>query len=493
MMRRSESVEANLARKLHRHRVGVLTLGLVQNCLGAGIFYGWSALEALLIDPSINAFGELCVTSHDNKPHYGCNDQNKKLHWIYTIAQSANLFGSLVSGLVLDYFGPRICNVVSLIGVVLGMLLLAISAHPQFDFEGYLPAMVLIGFWGPGVQVSLFHLSNLFPNNTSSVTAMISGTFQLGFTIFLLFKFLTENLGIPLSYTCAGYAVLLMGMTVLGLFVWPDRPVARKADLSSVQNGIQENLLADDHADNDESENEDTQLIMDEFNGVSSPSIMSTLRDLFQPICSLKFLLLLYWMVMCTFWANYFIGTVTDQFATYYGQDVAKEYVDLFNLLLILGTLSIPLYGSFTDKLGLGPAFILATGCGIVFGIGNLLFSVVKVQVQVATFCVYGLFRTFLFSSVFAYIAAEFGFRFFGAISGILFLLSSLVGLSQYSIVRYFDANYFNLSILQLVCLCSAMVFPIYVSIQQYRATMMRKSIVAIYEVVPAFSPKTEN
>eukprot|EP00475_Leptophrys_vorax_P043045 TRINITY_DN8162_c0_g1_i1.p1 TRINITY_DN8162_c0_g1~~TRINITY_DN8162_c0_g1_i1.p1 ORF type:complete len:495 (+),score=110.98 TRINITY_DN8162_c0_g1_i1:43-1527(+) len=482
---RSASAEVSLAVKLHRHRVAVLALGLVQNCLGAGIFYGWSALQALLIEPAIDAFGELCVAAHE--PQFGCNEQNKKLHWIYTIAQSANLFGSLVSGLVLDYFGPRICNAVSLIGVIAGMLLLAISAHPEFSFEGYLPAMVLIGFWGPGVQVSLFHLSNLFPTRASSVTALISGTFQLGFTIFLIFKFVTERFEIPLSYTCAAYAIILVLLLAIGLFVWPDRPVARKPSEDTIQTN--EALLASPTDEVVLSDDEEA-VIIDEPNGISSPSMCSTLKDLCEPICTVKFGLLLYWMIMCTFWANYFIGTVTDQFDSYYGADVAKEYIDLFNLLLILGTLSIPFYGTFTDKYGMGPAFILATFCGILFAIGNLLFHFLRVQI--ATFCLYAFYRTFLFSAVFAYIAVEFGFRFFGAISGILFLVSSLVGLTQYSVVRYFDADYSKLSILQLGCLCTAMIFPAFVSFNQYRQAALRKSIVAVYEVVPQFVTKEE-
>lgn len=77
---------------------------------------------------------------------------------------------------------------------------------------------------GPGVQISLFHISELFPLQKSTVLALISGAFQLGFIVFLLFRVMMHLLGLSLHQMAAWYCVPLAITLVIGFFVWPDEP-----------------------------------------------------------------------------------------------------------------------------------------------------------------------------------------------------------------------------------------------------------------------------
>jgi hypothetical protein len=254
-----------------------------------------------------------------------------------------------------------------------------------------------------------------------------------------------------------------------------------------------ENLLNSDRRSredsllNSSSEIREEEYVDDDIDSIEEEALLSprkitrTLKELRRTILTAKFFSLLIWMCISVFWANYYIGTVEDQFSVYYGSDVAKQYVDMFNILLIIGTCSIPFYGMFIEKFGIGPAFILTSVCGILYALGNMIGN--SAAWFYATFCFYALYRTFLFSSIFAYISSEYGFRFFGAISGILFLASSLVGLSQYSLVRFFDANYSALSQLQLVCIFFGISFPLYVTCscwKSYSSSSLYKTIVEI-------------
>jgi hypothetical protein len=148
-----------------------------------------------------------------------------------------------------------------------------------------------------------------------------------------------------------------------------------------------------------------------------------------------------------------------------YGSTIAEHYVDMFNYMLIIGTFSIPFFGMFIEKFGIGPAFLLTNFCGMMYAIGNLVGD--SAIWFYSTFSFYALYRTFLFSSIFSYISSEYGFRYFGAISGILFLASSLVGLSQYALVRAFNANYTHLAQTQLSILFVCALFPLYVTLSR--------------------------
>jgi hypothetical protein len=348
-------------------------------------------------------------------------------------------------------------------GVLAGMILLALSAHPGVQLNAFLSAIVLIGFWGPGVQVSLFHLSNLFPKATNTVTTLISGTFQLGFTMFMVVKVMFERAEIPLYVSAFGYAALLVVLLIAGLLMWPDQPVSRMLDDSEKLINDRSEALAQEHVDNFSNDSDDDEI--EEVVLLSPSKLVKSIRDLRSIIISLKFFSLLLWMCASVFWANYYIGTVEDQFMEKYGSTIAEHYVDMFNYMLIIGTFSIPFFGMFIEKFGIGPAFLLTNFCGMMYAIGNLVGD--SAIWFYSTFSFYALYRTFLFSSIFSYISSEYGFRYFGAISGILFLASSLVGLSQYALVRAFNANYTHLAQTQLSILFVCALFPLYVTLSR--------------------------
>lgn len=78
---------------------------------------------------------------------------------------------------------------------------------------------------GPGVQISFFHLSQLFPRCKSMILSIVTGSFQLGFSVFLLFKWIHRRTQLSFSELSLAYSILILPIWFLGLFVWPSEPL----------------------------------------------------------------------------------------------------------------------------------------------------------------------------------------------------------------------------------------------------------------------------
>ena len=71
-----------------------------------------------------------------------------------------------------------------------------LNSHQHIEFQAYIPAVVLIGIGGPGMDISLLHLSNLFSGKESTIISIFSGTW--GASSFVFYMFLVNKKTIPL-------------------------------------------------------------------------------------------------------------------------------------------------------------------------------------------------------------------------------------------------------------------------------------------------------
>jgi hypothetical protein len=320
-------------------------------------------------------------------------------------------------------------------------------------------AAILIGFWGPGVQVSLFHFSNLFPESTTTVAASISGFFQTGFLVFLMYKITYGNHGVSISLLFYSHGLVILSFAFCSLVLWPMKPLSR--GYSKIKH-LSAALLSDDERDDPT---------------FCFSHISESVKRLSAPIKTPEFILLALWMAISVYWANYYIGTVGDQLSQSFGSEISGEFVNIFNTLLLVGTASIFFFGRFADWSGFPWSLILTIVCGVCYA---SLSAIPNKHIQIATFVMYSFFRTFLFSLVFAYVGAEFGYDDFGALTGILFLISSVISLSQYSLVRAFEAQYWKLNIVSAVTLGLTLVFPVYLRLRPAQRLVKKKSVLVV-------------
>jgi len=422
------------------YRNWLLFLACFQTFLASGIIYGWASLYTLFIET--NVYGERCP-----KDEPFCDAQKAGLHMIYTVASSLNLASQLPWGYILDKWGPRVCLSLSMFGVIIGLFVLGIAAP---DNDTYLLGVAIFGASGPGVQNALFHVSELFPHRKSTIMAIISGAFQLGFVVFLLLKQMWETFGITLRPMLMGYCVLLTALFILGLFIWPDRAFSQDDFV-----GDSEPLLRKMSLDTDD------RIIEPSPPAKKQPPQPD--ESFCAQLCSPAFAGVLIWMAVSLFWANFYIGTVVEQMYTRSGDNppLTRWYTNIFNLSLPLGVLGIPTFGRIADKKGFTWSIIATTILAIMFSGLNLLSSL---PVQILTFFAYAFFRTFLFSLMFSYVAAEFGFANFGVLTGLILCFAGAVATLQYPLGSYAakPGNLETVNVWQFFSLTSTILFAFF-------------------------------
>ncbi len=207
------------------------------------------------------------------------------------------------------------------------MLLTLLTAFATAQ-DLYMVGVTLIAGAGPGVQISLFHISQLFPNHKNTVLSIIAGAFQLSFIVFLGFRHSLSFFRISFNTLCLLYCVPLLLLLFIGLVIWPASPFSLGSDdeIAPPPNGadVDRKMLVD--VDDEEDDEED------EGRAPAAPSALQVLR-------SRPFITLLIWMTANLFWANFYVGTVVEQLFVKSGHvsSTTRVYSDIFNMLLPIG------------------------------------------------------------------------------------------------------------------------------------------------------------
>ena len=78
---------------------------------------------------------------------------------------------------------------------------------------------------GPGVQISLFHLCDLFPDSKSFVTSVISASFSFSFLVFLGFKLCVQGHIATFHSLCMFYSFVLFCAVIWSMLLWPSQTI----------------------------------------------------------------------------------------------------------------------------------------------------------------------------------------------------------------------------------------------------------------------------
>ena len=116
---------------------------------------------------------------------------------------------------------------------------------------------------------------------------------------------------------------------------------------------------------------------------------------------------------------------------TAYDQRLYGRY---FTMIMTLGVFAIPLVGYMMDNRGFPVTSVVTVSFGLLW---SLLLLYDSRYSLLPSFMFYALFRTCLFTFLFAYLADTMGFRFFGVLAGLMFVLGGFVGLLQYPLAMW--------------------------------------------------------
>ena len=157
------------------YRIALALLACLQNSLVGGLVYGWASINPMLTEPEY--------------PKGGCGITLADSTLIFSMASCTGMAATLALGFVLDQCGPRVCSVVAHVAIAAGCQLFAVS----HTVTGFTVATCLIAFGGPGIQVSIVHLANLFPRNQFTALAMLNGSISISMSVFAIFSWLWEK------------------------------------------------------------------------------------------------------------------------------------------------------------------------------------------------------------------------------------------------------------------------------------------------------------
>lgn len=188
-------------------RTTLVVVALVQNALFGGVLYGWASIDRSLLVASKEEGGAGLA------PHQTTH--------AFAVASSASMLATLVLGAVLDAYGPRACSVMSHMAIAFGFAAFGAAT----TWQHYVVGASLMAFGGPGIQVSVVHISNLFPDRQFFVLSGLTGSMSLSFSVFSAFDWLWEKHqadGMSVRHMFGGYAVLAIASLVTSCLVWPD-------------------------------------------------------------------------------------------------------------------------------------------------------------------------------------------------------------------------------------------------------------------------------
>ncbi|RLN65219.1 hypothetical protein BBJ29_007655 [Phytophthora kernoviae] len=429
---------------------------IYQCFLGAGIIFGWTSLVPMLEKERV--YNEFCETGEAI-----CQTQSDRLQYAFTLAGSSSMASNLLLGLVFDKFGPRVTKSISLVLLIIGALLMG-NAHFRINGEGpdlLLIGMVLVGFSGPGIQLSGIHMSNLFPEATALVACFIVGGLQLSFLIFSLFDLAYMNLGMAKTTIFEIYACVVFLSLIGTLLTEPDMPF-------EAGTAIGEHELLSPMRLPSVFKEEEASLLM------STPELEKHRRRHRLPtdevffdgdlhnrsfrtqVLSKPFLLIAFYFSILSLWCNFFLGSIT---ALLRWKNLPETEVAslLGKLAFVLpgSVVFIPIVGYLLETCGYTYSSLFCTVVALVF---TVMLSSTSSTWIVAGFVTYAFFRTIMYPLLFAYLGHRFGFQHFGALSGIAFCIGGIVGLLQTPIAAIGDFQ--TIGYLQLGSLLLTLVAP---------------------------------
>lgn len=474
-------------------RVAMILAACFQNLACGGLIFGWAAISSSLLIASNEEGGP--ALSRD------------AVHRLFVMATSINFTAPLLLGILLDAYGPRICSALSILLVGSGFVLFSASIP---SFPTHLPAVILIAFGGPGVQSSIIHLSNLYPASKATVTSIITGSFNLSFFIFFVFDRLWNRFHFTYQEIFAGYSIVCAVAFSFSLFLWPDQPfsfqeqmleeivpdqasiarvgpirapsVFKKTSLAPPRPGqgglpILSSTTTHD-ATASAASRENTALLNP---GSAAAAAMDDIKEasFWEQLRSAPFVRVTVFIVVASFWANFYIGTIDIQLADGHLLSPEKQnyMVRLFTAVTTAGVLGIPIVGGLMDRYGFVTTAAVTVSMAVIYGLGIIIAQAQGgILPLVLAFIAYALFRTFLFTYFFAYLADALGFRFFGVLAGVSFFIAGCAGLLQSPLMQFGAGNchltleplsgcdsgrWSTINFYQLACLASLYVIPL--------------------------------
>jgi len=294
-----------------------------------------------------------------------------------------------------------------------------------------LPAFALLGFAGPEIQMSIFHLSSLFPGHESSIMSTFSGVFPLSSLVFAVFESFF-SWGVHLGYSFGAYILFLAPFYILGYVYFPFNSVD---SYSKVKSDTEQLITSEMQVENVDIKNAPLKVQLRQW-------------DLY--MCA-------FFLALQSLRISLYIGTVNDRFAG------NQSYITAFSYVWPFGLVFTPIIGWILDKKGHAVSILVLIVDSIIYGVVSLI---PNDPVQFITFLFLAFGNVGNWGLVYSFIAHRFGFKHYGKLLGAVSVVVALTGLLQYLFVyiaiEYFNGNYFFVNLLLTLLSLPLLYVPYY-------------------------------
>jgi len=418
----------------------LLAYGLFMTTLVAGVVYGWQSFRAVFIAEGVLSEG--CdADSADGE----CPSQAKELGLIFACGAWSVQACRMVTGLVRDRYGTRVCVVGVMLTVAVGIVLLAVS--PPQSLAVFCVGYFLLGI-GAGVQLCMQSISMLFGEYQGAASATLSGAFTLSAVIPLACAEAIKSVasdddgGTASSYADArggvlsAWCVTVVVFAASAMWLMPRGGEFRESVRYLVgERGGDEKNKREEKKNDDEDDEEDGDDESHERAPANAAKAANGHRraphegkSAREQLVSLDFILLAAWFTVMLLPTNYFIISVGDQLEGMGDDD--GEITRGFQLVWVISTVLSPIAGYSADVVGRGSTMTFAMGCYAasfaMLGFGGDGGGGLSLKAQWLNFVCFNVGRLWVFSMYFVSVGRLFGFRHYGTLAGAGLLLSAM-------------------------------------------------------------------
>jgi len=147
----------------------------------------------------------------ENEWVMGCNAQNEVLNRYFTIGTSCLSGSTMLYGLIMDKYGRRWLRIAGTLAFAISCVLFSLaSIQPRELGWIVLPAVLCNGMGGILYIFTGFELANLFPGGRSTVCALLIGSYNASALVYpILYEFYTKGLSFIGCMTIHGVIALI--------------------------------------------------------------------------------------------------------------------------------------------------------------------------------------------------------------------------------------------------------------------------------------------
>ncbi|KAK9452215.1 major facilitator superfamily domain-containing protein [Limtongia smithiae] len=451
--------------------------------LAAGPVFGFAALKTVWLHEGV--YSDRC-TPEENFAGVVCSTRELRINFIFTCASVVTNFAGVFVGLILDKFGPRLCQYFGGVLIFIGAIMLAF-ADSVLLLDLYVWGYIVLAIGGPFVYISSFHLSNAFPEYSGLILAVLTGAFDSSTAVYLVYRLIyNESEGrfhpkaffllycvVPVFIIGATWAVMpaesYKDGGSLGRFLDEDefggeeeyefagtgaQSIDGVAIDTRTSGGMNDITISSTSTSSANSANEITPATVlnersalltkktdgkdvyeynaQEMKKLKISGVWGALhgRTVLQQISTPWFVLLCMFTVVMMVRINYFVASVRSQYDFIFGNaGVARVINEFFDIALpVGGIVTVPIAGYLLDNTSMTTALAVLLAMGTSMGILGNFASLTAAYTGIVIFVIH---RSLFYTAVSDYSAKVFGFETFGQVYGLISTISGLFNFTQ--------------------------------------------------------------